>query len=248
MKVKIIKTGEIVEISSNDLKFRHRLMCGDSTNRETVDKLMNGVKADMVFTDPPYGIDLDIDFLKIHKNNELGHEGKQHPIFKKIIGDDKKYNPVHIFEMFGYCKEIFLWGADYYMDNLPITGGWFVWDKVEGRFEGRIGNEFELCWSKVRHKKEIIHSLWVGHNGLEKEDTKSRVHPTQKPINLNQWFINKFSNKDNLIVDLFGGSGSTLIACEQLNRKCFMMELDPYYCSVIIERWEKLTNKQAVKI
>jgi DNA modification methylase len=244
MKVKLIRTGEIKEVNKEDICFQHRIMCGDSTKKEDVDKLMNGQKADMVLTDPPYGIDLDIDFLKIHSNNELGHKGKQHPIFEKVIGDNEEFNPTFIINYFSYCKEIFLWGADYYLNYINNKGSWFIWDKVCGRFDGRIGNDFEMCWSKVRHKKEIIENLWVGYKGLEKEDTKSRIHPTQKPVKLNIFFIDKFSKIDNIIVDLFLGSGSTLIACEQTNRICYGMELDPKYCEVICQRYEKLTGKQ----
>ena len=90
--------------------------------------------------------------------------------------------------------------------------------------------------------------LWKGIFGLSEEDTKKRVHPTQKPILLGEWFLEKFSNKDNLIIDLFGGSGSTLIACQKLNRKCFMIEIDPHYCDVIVKRWEDYTGKKAEMI
>ena len=83
---------------------------------------------------------------------------------------------------------------------------------------------------------------------MSKEDTKKRIHPTQKPVRLIEFFIKKFSNEGEKIIDLFGGSGSTLIACEQLNRICYMMEIDPKYCSVIIERWEKYTGNKAKKL
>jgi site-specific DNA-methyltransferase (adenine-specific) len=82
--------------------------------------------------------------------------------------------------------------------------------------------------------------------GMEKQDTHTRVHPTQKPIALCEWFIKRYSDDGNAILDLFGGSGSTLIACEQLKRKCYMMELDPHYIDVIIQRWENFTGKKAV--
>lgn len=82
--------------------------------------------------------------------------------------------------------------------------------------------------------------------GTEKEFDKKRVHPTQKPIKLAEWFLKKYSKDEHIIIDLFGGSGSTLIACEQLNRTCYMMELDPHYVDVILYRWEKLTNRKAI--
>lgn len=83
--------------------------------------------------------------------------------------------------------------------------------------------------------------------GTEQEFDHKRYHPTQKPVKLAGWFLAKYINEGDLVVDLFGGSGSTLIACEQLNRKCYMMEIDPHYCDVIIQRWENLTGENAEK-
>lgn len=158
-----------------------------------------------------------------------------------------------VFANFNYCKEIFLWGADYYAEIIPNrnNGNFIAWDKMRGGdgvnddYDKMFGSNFELCWSKTKHKRAIVRVLWKGIFGLSNEDTKKRVHPTQKPVLLCEWFINKFSNKNNLIADLFGGSGSTLIACEKLKRKCYMMEIDPHYCDIIKIRWEKFTNKKA---
>lgn len=247
---------EIPEIRKTDIKIgdlfqlgKHRLMCGDCMIKENVEKLMNGKKADMVFTDPPYGINLNTDF-----SDMKGMRGGKK--YKKIIGDDKIYNPSHIFRDFGYCKEIFLWGADYYSELLPNrnNGSFFVWDKTENGispnsiYEKQFGSNFELCWSKTKHKRQIIPCLWKGIFGLSKEDIRKRIHPTQKPLKLCEWFITKFNKKDNLIVDLFGGSGSTLITCEKTNRICYMMEIEPKYCQVIIDRWEQYTGKKALKL
>lgn len=238
----IAKVGDVWQLG------RHRVMCGDSTKREDVEKLMDGKKADIVFTDPPYGMDLDTEFLHIHKNHNhgtYGSFGKQH---RKVIGDDKIFNPSFIFELFDYCKEIFLWGADYYSEYLPLYGGWFVWDKAEGDFKGRIGNEFELCWSKQRHKRTIIHKRWVGHIGLETQDKNERFHPTQKPIEVISPFIKNFIETGSIVLDLFLGSGSTLIACEKTNRICYGMELDPKYCDIIIKRYEDYSGNKAIKL
>ena len=147
------------------------------------------------------------------------------------------------------CKEIFIWGADYFSDfiNNKNDGCWFVWDKrVHESLDKRFGSSFELCWSKAKHKRDIVRVMWAGAFS-EKDFDKKRHHPTQKPIKLSSWFIDKYSKEKQNIVDIYGGSGSTLIACENLNRKCYMMELDPKYCSVIIERWENLTGKKAEK-
>ena len=236
----VCKTGDLWLLGN------HRLLCGDCTTQANVERLMAGEKADMVFTDPPYGVDLDVDFLKIHKKNKLGHKGRQHPVFEKVKGDDAEYNPSHILIFYEHCQEIFLWGADNFLSGLGNGGSWFVWDKVVGRFEGRIGNEFELCWSKKRHKKTIMSFLWVGHKGLENQDTKSRIHPTQKPVGVCNWFVNEFSKKEGTVADPFLGSGTTLIACEKLNRRCYGMEIDEHYCDVIIKRWEDYTGGKAV--
>ena len=222
----------------------HRLMCGDATKREDVEKLMAGEKADMVFTDPPYGINLNTDYSYKAKN-------RRGNIYNRIIGDDKRFNPDFIFDFFGYVKEIFLFGGNYYADKLPelVNCGWFVWDKtLKINQNTGFAGQFEIIWSKQKHKQEIIRYEWFRFFGLQNEDIKRRVHPTQKPIKLCEWFIEKFSKRGQVIVDLFGGSGSTLIAAEQLNRKCYMMELDPKYIDVIIARWEKFTGQKAVKL
>ena len=87
--------------------------------------------------------------------------------------------------------------------------------------------------------------LWSGHHGMGKDDDKTRMHPTQKPVKLHKWVFDNYFNKLNTVLDLFGGSGSTLIACEQTDRTCYMMELDPKYCDVIVKRWEEFTGKKA---
>ena len=110
------------------------------------------------------------------------------------------------------------------------------------------GSSFEVCWSKNKHRKEIARVRWCGIFGTEKEFDKKRVHPTQKPTNLSAWFLQKYSDENAIVIDIYGGSGSTLIACEQLDRTCYMMELDPKYCDVIIKRWETLTGEKAVLI
>jgi DNA modification methylase len=252
----LIEDDEIPEVKESKVKRgdiwqlgEHRIMCGDSTSSDDVEKLMNGEKADMVFTDPPYGINLNTDLssIKTEKNGWKGKGGK----YDKIIGDDKEYNPTHIFELFGYCENIFLWGADYYSHFIPNRneGCFFVWDKVQNAngkgISWNLGSMFELCWSKKKYKREIYRKLWAGLYGTETQDVRKRIHPTQKPIELAIWFIEK--EKSKLIIDLFLGSGSTLIAAEKLQRKCYGMELDEKYCDVIIERWEQFTGLKAIK-
>jgi len=234
----------------------HRLMCGDSTKIEDVEKLMDGQKADMVFTDPPYGMFLNADFsdMKNHLDfaKEKGFTGGRK--YKNVIGDNEDFNPDFIntiFSIFGYCKEIMLWGANYYSELLQDrnSGSWFVWDKrLDESADKMYGSCFELLWSKSKHKQDIARVKWASVFGTEQEFDHKRHHPTQKPIELSSWFITKYSEENSKVVDLFGGSGSTLIACEQTNRVCYMMEIDPHYCQVIIDRWEKFTGKEAIKL
>jgi DNA modification methylase len=220
---------------------RHRVMCGDSTKKEDVEKLMDGKKADMVFTDPPYGMNLKTDYQNIHKGATTGKN------FEKVMGDETEFNPEFIIKDFYNVNEIFIWGFEYFSNILP-KAGLFIWDKTLGDFKGRIGNEFEVCWSKQKHKKEIVRQLWVGYNGLQTEDTKKREHPTQKPVDLCGYFIKKFTEDEMIVLDLFLGSGSTLIACEKTNRICYGMEIDPKYVDVIIKRYEDYTGNKAIKL
>jgi DNA modification methylase len=234
----------------------HRLVCGDSTKIEDVEKLMDGEKADMVFTDPPYGMFLNADFSEMVNNldfaKDKGFKGGRK--YKNVVGDSEDFNPDFIntiFSVFGYCKEIMLWGANYYSELLQDRnqGSWFVWDKrLDESADKMYGSCFELLWSKNKHKQDIARVKWASVFGTEKEFDHKRHHPTQKPIELSCWFITKYSEEGKNVVDLFGGSGSTLIACEQTNRKCYMLELDPHNCQVIIDRWEKYTNKEAKKL
>ena len=234
----ITKLGDLWELG------RHRVLCGDSTDTEMVARLMNGQKADMVFCDPPYGMFLDADFSSMEG---IG-TGKK---YDNIIGDHEDFTPkliTTVFDNLGYCKEIFMWGADYYTEMLPKrnAGSWIVWDKMRGgegvndNYDKMFGSNFELCWSKGRHKRAIARVLWKGIFGLngKDEDIHKRIHPTQKPIELCIWFIEKFSKDNKIITDLYLGSGSTLIACEKTNRICYGMELDPHYCDVIVNRYK----------
>lgn len=248
------KLGDIWQLGE------HRLMCGDSTKVDDVEKLMNGEKADMVFTDMPYGMNLDTDYSSMKNNLDFAKEKNFTGGKKYAQGKVDDFTPEmvnNIFACFNYVKEMFLFGADYFAELLPNKndGSWIVWDKrangnddIEQDLSSdkMYGSCFELCWSKNKHKRDIARIKWAGVFGTEKEFDHKRHHPTQKPTALVQWFLDRYSKDSQSIVDLFGGSGSTLIACEQLNRKCYTMELDEHYCDVIITRWENLTGKKAV--
>lgn len=213
---------------------RHRLMCGDSTSAEDVAKLMDGAKADMVFTDPPYGISVQM--------NNPGTTCKG-----KIMGDETTDVAAAIFRT---CLALnvptILWGANHYTKDasLPNSKCWICWDKQESN--NHIDQaDCEFAWTNINSPARIFHHLWAGFR-RDSEKGETRVHPTQKPIELIVEILTLFKARKN-VVDFFGGSGSTLIACEKTNRICYMMELDPQYADVIRLRWELATGQKAVK-
>jgi DNA modification methylase len=234
-----IVLGDLIEIGT------HRLLCGDSTDSDAVARLMDGQKADMVFTDPPYGMFLDADYSKMV--NKQGVAGKKH---NNIIGDHERYEPSHIFRDFDYVDEIIIFGADYFSEFIPNKneGSWLVWDKrVDDKYDKVIGSAFELAWSKKKRKREILrheYSSWGAR--MEGATENGKPHPTMKPVAMLSDVINKTESKT--IVDLFLGSGSTMVAAHQLQRKCYGMELDPKYCQVIVDRMHKLDPSLEIKI
>lgn len=240
------KYGDIYQLGN------HRLMCGDSTSEEDVNKLMNDVKADMVFTDPPYGIDYSGGRTQVVEEKSYG----------KLKNDDLTGEELGnlICNVFNFNKQ----EADVYICVSPIMQKPFldyvekcnreinaviVWDKKQpglGYMAYRRQCEFILFIKGAPFKKgdKSDFDLW----SISRDDATTYVHGTQKPVKVSARAIENSSEKDDAVLDLFGGSGSTLIACEQLNRKCYMMELDPHYIDVIIQRWENFTGKKAVKL
>jgi DNA modification methylase len=223
----------------------HRIMCGDSTDKGDVDRLMDGAKADMVFTDPPYGIDArtdKVEYVKTFKNQGVAAKGR----YAKIAGDDSTETAIKAIavarDLNAPCN--IFWGGNYY--DLKPSPCWIVWDKrVEERQTNILNSDCELAY--VDHKSKasvrIFRHLWKGMIKAS-ESGEPRVHPTQKPVALAEWCFENYGDPKT-ILDLFLGSGSTLIACEKTGRKCYGMEIDPHYCSVIINRWQEYTGKTA---
>lgn len=212
----------------------HRLMCGDSTMIDDVEKLMDGHKADLSFADPPYGIDI---------GNQA--QGKGGGVAKKNdygVNDWDKTIPYDaISNCFLVSDNQLFFGANYYAEKLPPSQCWIAWDKDNG------DNDFadiELAWTSYDKASRLFKWRWNGMLQQDMKNKEKRVHPTQKPTAIAEWFFDKYKIKDN-IVDLFLGSGSTLIACEKTNRNCYGMELDEKYCDVIIKRWQEYTGKEA---
>ena len=212
----------------------HRLICGDSTDSAVIDRLMDGVKADMVFTDSPYGINIVNNKGKVGADN-IAKCGN----YNSVIGDDTTETAKQAYDIYSQlCDKMILWGGNYFLDFLPPSDGWLIWDKeTTGNFA-----DGEMAWCSFHTPVRIYHQLW---NGMIREgEHEKRVHPTQKPIRMLSEILQDFSKEKEVIVDVFGGSGSTLIACEQLNRKCYMCELDPKYVSVIVNRWLNFTGRK----
>ena len=224
-----VETGQMWQLGE------HRIICGDCTDVGVIERLMQGETAGAVVTDPPYGMDLDTNFADIH----TGHYTTCSGVHSRVIGDDKMFDRSSVAVS---AKEEFWWGADYYLKSLGMGGSWVVWDKTVGKHVGRIGNEFELCYSIKPHKRIVIRHYWVGFNGLENEDTAKREHPTQKPVGVIETLLSEYIGVDAIVIDPFLGSGTTLIACERLGRKCRAVEISPAYVAVAIQRWVDMTG------
>jgi DNA modification methylase len=229
-KVPVSRAGDLWVLGD------HRVLCGDSTKAEDVARLMDGSKADMVLTDPPYGMNLNTDYSAIKGSskspNAAGYK------YERVIGDDRPFNRNAIKIE---AQEEIWFGADYYRETLPSGGSWSVWIKRGEADKDMIGNDIELIWSKVAHKRKAHWIRWVGWDATERNETRS--HPTQKPIRLMVSIATDISG--DIVVDPFLGSGTTLIAAEQLGRKCYGIEISPQYMDVIVTRWQNLTGKQA---
>ena len=240
------KLGDIYQLGN------HRLMCGDSTSIDAVDKLMDGQKADMVFTDPPYGVDYD-----------GGHATEKRRT--KLENDDKTLMYAGALPIAYMASKdgaaLYLWFADRFAKDVLTAldecnfqvRTWIIWNKNLAQF-GAIGAQYkpkhEPCIYAFKKGKA---PFWNGPNNEVtvwdvKRHSKNEFHPTQKPVELPVRALENSSKGGDIILDLFGGSGSTMIACEKQNRHARLMELDPKYCDVIVKRWEDFTGKKAMLV
>ena len=246
VKETVCKKGDIWQLGD------HRLMCGDSTDAGDVALLMDGEKADLLLTDPPYGIN-------IVSNKKVGGDGALHfgkvggnnivkaTQYKPITGDNTTIAAEESYKIsINFTLNQIIFGGNYFTAFLPPKSCWLVWDKEN---TGNFG-DVELAWTSFDKSTKIYRWMWNGlsRKGQRKIELAKRVHPTQKPVGMISEIIKDFTKEGDSVLYLFGGSGTTLIAAEQMKRKCYMMELDPHYCDVIIARWEKLTGKKATKI
>lgn len=236
------KPGQIYRLG------RHRLMCGDSTSREDVEKLIDGEKIALALTDPPYGVN-----IVASEDGESGIVGFGEK-GKNKIADCKQYLPIRGDETtdtarlnYEILKDVsenqIIFGGNYFTDFLPPRACWCIWDKENtGNFA-----DAELAWTSFDKGAKLYRWLWNGlcRKGERNVEGKTRVHPTQKPVGMLALIIKDFSKDNDCILDCFGGSGSTLMACEQTNRSCYMIEYEAAYIDVIIKRWEDFTGKKA---
>lgn len=219
----------------------HLLLCGDSTCITDVEKLMYEEKADMCFTDPPYGYEYQSNLRKKSKK------------FDVIENDDKILDFFPSIQL--VCNGfIFICTTWKVLDKwIPLFKKYhdltnmIIWNKGGGGI-GDLKHTFSTDYEVIlcaNNGKEItgkrIGSVWT----IKKDSSSEYVHPTQKPIKLSEFAIRNTTERGDIVLDLFGGSGSTLIACEQMDRRCRMMEYDPAYCDVIVDRWEKFTGNKA---
>jgi len=237
-----IVLGDLFEIGE------HRLLCGDSTDSDQVAKLMNGEKADMVFTDPPYGINV-VQGSKVGGDKGFGSVGGEKIVkakkYSEIIGDDTTDTAKEFYQT---CislgmENFIIWGGNYFTDFLSPSMCWIVWDKQNtGNFA-----DVELAWTSFDKGAKLYKWQWNGmiRQGDKTIEGKTRVHPTQKPVGLFGDIFNDFDFK--ICFDGFLGSGSTMVASHRLKRKCYGMELDPKYCQVIIDRMQKLDPTIEIK-
>lgn len=233
-----VELGQMWRLPSRVEGQEHRLICGDCTDAAVVERVMGGEKAELLVNDPPYGMKLNVDYKRGKDTPYNGASNANTKDYSPVIGDDVDYDPHEIMDIFKSTKEQYWFGADYYAKRIPENGSWLVWDKRHGietmEFDG---SSFELCWSKTKHNRDIIRVRWSGILGMETQDTKTRMHPTQKPVEVLEWIINKRTKSGSIIADVYLGSGTTIIAAENLSRQCRAVEISPAYVAVALQRY-----------
>jgi DNA modification methylase len=220
-----IVLGDLFEIGE------HRLLCGDSTDSDAVAKLMNGQKADMVFTDPPYGVNMNRSGKIL--NDNLNSDNLFDLINSAFVNSLIFSKDCHFYWWIGFKGYSIM--EKCFIENDVKIDNCIVWNKPSIGL-GKTGYRYkhELCIFKGEIKNKSLSDVWdFGRDG-------QGLHPTMKPIELISFALNNSSSINNLILDLFLGSGSTMVAAHQLQRKCYGMELDPKYCQVIVDRMKKL--------
>jgi DNA modification methylase len=206
--------------------------------REILPQLIEEV--DLVLSDPPYGGNLSVDFADrfgrkpdgFWKNTDRSSQARHVP----IVGDDKPFDPEVLLNITSRAKV--LWGANWYASKLPDRGGWWIWDKRNGKRDVSGAewpmSEAELAWTTIGKGVRIYRHTWFGL--IRDSERGEYYHPTQKPISLMCWCIEKAKSIEGLILDPFLGSGTTAVACERLGRKWIGVEISKEYCDIAVKR------------
>ena len=222
-----VNYGDVYLINS-----RHKLIVGCAVKDVNLIKSHIGA-VDLLLTDPPYGIS-----YKSPTGSGLAQRGD----YEVIDGDDVDYDPSILFD---YCKNVITWGANHYADKLPKSAGWIVWDKRDGE---QINNnsDCELAWSNVLGSARLFHHKW---NGMIKDSERgsTRIHPTQKPIKLFMYCL-EMARAGNNVLDLYAGSGVTLLACNETNRTANLVEINPVYAAAMLKRFSGEFNFNIEKL
>lgn len=225
---------------------KHQLLCGDSTKRGDVERLLESKRTSLLLSDPPYGVNIIKTIHKTTGRGQIGGGGKQ---YSPIIGDDTTETAKK-----AYClsqelgiNKVILWGGNYFTDFLPPSPCWIVWDKRVDTSSNNFA-DCEMAWTSFSSPARVYRQIWNGYTRAGERNVEGlhRIHPTQKPVGLFAFCIKNYSKPEDIILDLFLGSGSTLIAAEQSDRICYGMEIDPIYCDVICKRWSDFTGKKPV--
>lgn len=239
----------------------HRLMCGDSTMIDDVEKLMNGEKADVVFTSPPYNANTKVGQGSIFNGKKM----------KKLYGEGYSDNlesenyikfSKDVLEMcFAFTDGFIFWNVSYnansrfeyisqITDRLPFLSEQICWKKSSTiPFKGSLRRDWEPIFLFSTSKKSLnLDEVVSNHWAISNTNAQQESHKACFPVDLPEKGISLVNKKTGIVFEPFGGSGSTLIACEKTGRKCYMMELDEHYCDVILTRWEKYTGKQAERV
>lgn len=268
----ITKEGDVWRLGN------HRLLCGDCTDKATIEKLMNGEKADLLLTDPPYNVAVENSAGMTIQNDNMSDTAFYEFLFSAFSvantamkegagfyiwhGESEGLNFRKACKAVEWnLKQCIIWvksqitigRQDYQWKHEPCLYGWkgggshyFIKNRKQATV---IDEDIDVEFMTAEELRKVITDIMEQSSILrEEKPQKNSDHPTMKPIPLIKKQVKNSTRKNGIVLDIFGGSGTTLLACEELSRICYMLELDPKYCDVIIKRWETLTGEKAVKI
>lgn len=231
-----VRVGDLFQLGE------HRLLCGDCTDRECVARLLGGEVAQLGLHDPPYGLRARMAW-GFGDGKQYGKAKAPRGTFRPMHGDTLPFHPQHLLTS---AATVVIWGANHFADKLPASSAWIVWDK-RVTLPSNDQSDGEVAWVSTGNTLRILRHRW---NGMIRDSERGikRVHPTQKPIWLMQQVIERYSQEGELVTDWYAGSGTTLLAAQNTHRRCYSMEIEPFYCEYIIARWQVLTAQEAIRL